>query len=131
MKSIRWKQRFENLTRSFGLFKRICAIENPSEAELMGLIQSFEIVFELSWKTVKDYLEAEGYQVASPREVIKQAFQNEILEDGSLWLEALTSRNQMAHLYDEKIAERVTTQIKEQYLPMIKQLHEFLSAQND
>ena len=54
MKSdVRWKQRFENFERSFLTFSRILKIESPNEAERMGLVQAFEIVFELSWKTLK------------------------------------------------------------------------------
>ena len=33
---------------------------------------------------MKDYLVAEGYEVKSPRESIKQAFQYGLIEDGAL-----------------------------------------------
>jgi hypothetical protein len=36
------------------------------------------MTFELELKVLKDYLEADGYIVKSPRETIKQAFKNEI-----------------------------------------------------
>jgi len=75
-KEIRWKQRFVNFDKAFQALERTVAIENPSEAERGGLIQFFEMAFELSWKTLKDYLEAGGFQVKSPRDVLKQAFQS-------------------------------------------------------
>lgn len=47
-KEIRWKQRFENFDKSFQVLERTIAIENPSEAERGGLIQFFEVSFELA-----------------------------------------------------------------------------------
>ncbi|WP_342774217.1 nucleotidyltransferase substrate binding protein [Aquibacillus sediminis] len=55
-----------------------------TELERAGIIQFFETTFELAWKVLKDYLEAEGYVAKSPRDSIKQAFQAEIIEDGHL-----------------------------------------------
>ena len=100
-KEIRWKQRFVNFEKAFQTLERTVVIENPSEAERGGLIQFFEVAFELSWKTLKDYLEAGGFQVKSPREVLKQAFQSGIIQDGHAWMEALEDRNLTAHTYNE------------------------------
>ncbi|WP_200086690.1 HI0074 family nucleotidyltransferase substrate-binding subunit [Salicibibacter cibi] len=61
--------------------------------ERAGLIQLFEVTFELAWKVFKDYLEAEGYIMKSPRQTIKQAFQMGIIEDGHTWIDALSDRN--------------------------------------
>ena len=60
LKAVRWRQRFQNLDKAFGQLARGLAIENPSDIERQGVIQSFEFTFELSWKTLKDYLEAQG-----------------------------------------------------------------------
>lgn len=38
---------------------------------------------------MKDYLEALGFLVKTPREKIKQAFQIELIGDGKTWLQAL------------------------------------------
>ncbi len=81
-KQIRWQQRFNNYSKSFKALERAVEIINPNEAEKGGIIQFYEVTFELAWKTLKDYLEAEGYLLKSPRETLKQAFQNEIINDG-------------------------------------------------
>ncbi|KIO63427.1 hypothetical protein B4064_3258 [Caldibacillus thermoamylovorans] len=65
------------------------------------LFNFFEITFELALKVLKDYLEAQGYIVKSPRETIKQAYQMEVIDDGHVWIEALSSRNLTTHTYDE------------------------------
>ena len=55
LKSIRWRQRFQNLQKAATQLERGLAIDLPSEIEMQGIIQSFEFTFELSWKTSIDY----------------------------------------------------------------------------
>ena len=122
LKTIRWQQRFQNLYKAFGQLKRGLAIEHPSDIEQQGIIQSFEFTFELSWKTLKNYLEAQGLLCQFPREVIKQAFQNQILSEGEIWLDMLAKRNLLAHTYDETLANEAYRLIKEDFAPQIEKL---------
>jgi len=128
-KEIRWKQRFANFDKAFLALERTMAIENPSEAERGGLIQFFEVAFELSWKTLKDYLEANGFQVKSPRDVLKQAFQSEIIQDDHAWMDALDDRNLTAHTYNEETAAKIEQLIRDKYFPAITALHKMLKAE--
>lgn len=68
------------------------AIDKSSIVERSGLIQFFEMAFELACKLLKDYLEAEGYVVKSPRDALKQAFQSGTIADGHTWIAALEDR---------------------------------------
>ncbi|NSJ93109.1 nucleotidyltransferase, partial [Coprococcus sp. MSK.21.13] len=87
-KEIRWRQRFENLLRAYTKFKSaVDAFDSLSMLEKEGLIQRFEYTLELSWKTVKDYLESQEVMAIFPKEVIKAAFHYEIIEDGDVWME--------------------------------------------
>jgi nucleotidyltransferase substrate binding protein (TIGR01987 family) len=117
LKTTRWRQRFQNLTKAFNQLERGLAITHPSDIEQHGIIQSFEFSFELSWKTLKDYLEAQGVMYQFPREVIKNAFQDQILTEGELWLDMLSKRNLLAHTYDETLAMEAYRLIKEKYSP--------------
>lgn len=130
-KDIRWKQRFDNFEKSYFTFNRILEIKSPNEAEKMGLVQAFEIVFELSWKVLKDYLSEQGYNVKSPREVLKQAFQNEIIEEGHIWLEALSSRNDTTHTYNNDIATALDIKIRDVYAPVIGSLYTYFRKELD
>ena len=130
-KEIRWKQRFVNFEKAFQTLERTVAIEHPSEAERGGLIQFFEVTFELAWKTLKDYLEADGFQINSPRDVLKQAFQSGIVQDGHAWIEALDDRNLAAHTYNEETALKIERLIREKYFPAISALHETLKSEAD
>jgi len=128
LKDIRWKQRFENLKRSYLLLERTISIKDPSEAERGGLIQFFETTFELTWKTIKDYLESEGIDAKTPRETLKQAFKIGLLEDGETWMKMLGDRNLMSHTYDEAESKKIEQKIRVEYFPQIKAIYETLKA---
>ena len=123
LKDTRWRQRFVNFEKSYKLLNKF--INKPIETELerAGIIQFFEVSFELSWKLMKDYLEAQELQTKSPREAIKQAFQIGLIDDGHVWIDALTDRNLTVHTYDEKLAEKMVKDIIYIYFPELKKLY--------
>ena len=90
------------------------------------MIQRFEYTFELAWKTVKDYLEYNGIKANSPREAIKEAFANDILQDGQVWIDMLEDRNLMAHTYDEQRANYALDRITTKYAMQINELYNYL-----
>jgi len=124
MQEIRWKYRFDNFSKAFEVLKRSLDIEEPTELERGGVIQFYEMSFELAWKTIKDYLKEEGFEVKSPRAAIKQGIQIEFLENPHQWMDALTDRNLTAHTYDEETAKRVYDSIKNSYFPILNQLYD-------
>lgn len=128
-KDVRWRQRFTNFEKSYKLLNQF--INQPIETELerAGIIQFFEIAFELSWKLMKDYLEAQGFIVRSPRETIKQAYQTGLINDGHIWIDALSDRNLTVHTYDEKLAEKIVKDIVHVYFPELKKLYEKLAKE--
>lgn len=116
---IRWKQRFVHYRKAFTLLEQAVSIPRLSEVERAGLIHFFEMTYELAWKVMKDYLEQEGFQVASPREAVKIAFQSGLISDGQVWLEALQDRNLAVHTYEENIALAVEKRIRDSYFPLL------------
>jgi len=131
LKDIRWKQRFENFEKSFKLLEKYSNQDIKTEIEKAGIIQFFEINFELAWKVLKDYLESQGFVVKSPREAIKQAFQAGLIEEGHIWMDALSKRNLTTHTYDEELAETFVKDIKQVYVPIFKSLYEKLVKELD
>lgn len=128
-KDIRWRQRFKNFEQSYKLLDKYIDQPVKTELERAGIIQFFEISFELSWKLMKDYLEAQQLYVKSPREAIKQSFQIGLIEQGHVWVDALADRNLTVHTYDEKVAEKMITDITNIYYPELKKLYEKLSKE--
>lgn len=127
----RWQQRFQNFEKAFRQLEDATQIPLERPIEKAGLIQIFKFSFELAWKTLKDYLEKEGHHTPSPRATIKQAFQNGLISDGHLWLDALEKRNLMAHAYDEQKAEQAIRLIRDHYYDLLKEVHETLRTKQD
>lgn len=124
-KDIRWQQRFQNFNKAFKYLQDTLTIKAPSDAERAGIIQFYEVAFELAWKTLKDFLTAEGFSVKSPREAIKTAFQNGYINNGDLWINALDSRNLSAHTYDEAMAQELVQNIRTIYFPLLEDFEEW------
>lgn len=126
---VRWKQRFQNFDKAFKrLTDAIQIIRNEPDNVLLqaGLIQTYEFTFELAWKTLKDYLEMEGFTVPSPRATLRQAFQCGYIQQGDVWLKALNDRNLTAHTYDDEVAKEVIADIQQTYYFLLKDLHQWL-----
>ena len=122
----RWKQRFQNFQKSLVDFRAALDKTEYTVLEQAGLIQLFEVSFELAWKTLKDLLFYEGYDVNSPRETIKQAFASGILTTSDVWMEAMEGRNRFSHTYDKKLAADSLRSIKTRYAPLLFELEKTL-----
>jgi nucleotidyltransferase substrate binding protein (TIGR01987 family) len=119
---IRWQQRFQQFEKAFALLQMAIAIEKPSIIERAGLVQCFEITFELARRLLKDYLRAEGFIVNSSRHAIKQAFQSGLISAGHDWIDALHDRNLTTHTYNEQTATAVEQKIRQVYYPFLQEL---------
>lgn len=126
---VRCRQRMVNYTKSLAHLRATVEKESLNEIEKAGLIQFFEVAFELSWKVMKDYLITEGYDVKSPREAIKTAFDYGLISDGAKWLEALEKRNLALEIYDEAILDELEKLITNTYYPMMVLLELKLKTQ--
>lgn len=93
-----------------------------------GAIKRFEFTAELAWKTVREYLLSEGViDINSPKRVMREAFINNIVEDGEGWIQILDDRNSTAHIYDEEDAEEVYQRITSRHIILFDELSEKLS----
>ena len=123
----RWKQLFENFEKAFQVFqRRIDAFkENPTdEAFQMSLIQSFEIILELSWNTFKDYMENQSLDCENfPKAIISKAFSAELISSPEDWMASINIRNKTSHAYKENILEEVTTFIQQTFYPLVRDLY--------
>ncbi len=131
-KDIRWEQRFQNFTKAMTYLEVALQIPNPDIVQKAGIIQFFEMSFELAWNLVKDYLEEQGFvDVKSPRGAIKKAFEMGILENGHDWMDLLQDRNLTAHTYDEQKATEMEQLIENKYFPLLKALHKSFKQKLD
>ena len=84
-----------------------------SKSDLLrdGLIQRFEFTFEPSWKALKEYMADQGVSgdIQFPKQVLKLAYENHIINDQQTWLKMLEARNSTSHIYDDKIAKEISS----------------------
>lgn len=107
--------------------------EEQRQIVIDGTLHRFEFTFELAWKTMKDYLEYMGIteKTGSPRENIKEAFKQGLIENGDIWIAIMLSRNELSQLYDEQASRDVYNRIKEQYIEEFIKLEEKLGAKEE
>ena len=124
---IRWHYRFTNFSRAFSLLRE--SLENGADAlsdlEREGVVQRFEYTFELAWNTLKDRMEYDGLILPSvtPRAVIRQAFQANLIEDGDVWIDMLNDRNLMSRKYDFATFKRVVDNVERRYLRILEAMY--------
>lgn len=108
-----YTDRLSELKMAFARLKEaIPEVKNQLDKD--GAIQRFEFVFELVWKTLKDYAEDKGrLDAVSPRDSFRVAADLGLIEDPVIWFDFLVSRNEAAHLYDEQKADEVFSKIPE------------------
>ena len=88
--------------------------KDPINAFIMdSCIQRFEFTYELSWKTLKRYLEmseasSQDIDTLAFPDLIRMGNEKALLKsDWTTWKIFLESRNKTAHTYDEQVAKDV------------------------
>ncbi|MBO5159022.1 MAG: HI0074 family nucleotidyltransferase substrate-binding subunit [Lachnospiraceae bacterium] len=125
-------KKYDNFCNALRNLKDIFNYTEPfGNVELTGMVGLFEVCFEQSWKAMKELLEKSGYdsaQTGSPRHIIKTAYQASMINDEDTWLEALVSRNNVAHAYNKDVALDIIYATKEKYYEMFCELKQSLES---
>lgn len=100
---------FTPLENAIKTFKKAVEKTKLNDLERDGAIQRFEFTFELCWKFARRLLFSLGKKdvSASPRPLLRDAHQENLISDVKAWFEFLDARNNTSHLYDEIEAEKV------------------------
>lgn len=129
----RWQQRHDSFTRALSLLEE-GVTSDPSALSMLekeGVVHRFEYTFDLAWKTLKDYLQAQGVDLrpVAPRQVLKQALIAEALQEGQVWMDMLEDRVRASHQSNEAGLAEVARTIHELYLPAMQALQLWLDGQ--
>ena len=129
---IRWIQRFDNYTRALGTLRRAVKLSEQrtlSELEEQGLIQGFEFTHELAWNVLKDFLEEQGFVgIIGSKNATREAFKNNLLADGQVWMDMIKARNETSHTYNLELAGKISTDILTRYFPALKEMEAHFQA---
>ena len=122
---IRWVQLFMKYKKALTRLQKVQVsdLASLSELEKEGLIQRFEYTYELSWKTLQDFLRYKGYiDFAGPNATLSLALQDGYITDADGWRKMKKSRELMSHTYDEGQADLIASDIIEIYTNLLSQL---------
>ncbi len=115
MEDIRWQQRFDNFNLALDQLTQAVELSHQralSDLEKQGVIQGFEIVHELAWNVLKDFLGFEGVTgIVGSRGAVREAFKRELIDDGELWMDMIEKRNLSSHTYNKELAEELVNAI--------------------
>jgi len=99
-----------------------------------GVIQNFEVTFELCWKFMKKYLKinlgSEYVDGIHRKELFRLAAEHHLINDVEQWFDYNKARNLTSHIYKEEYAEDVFREA-EKFLADAKFLLDALEARND
>lgn len=128
--------KYENFCRACTRLKEALAEygATPESSVLRGgVIQRFEITFELGWKSLKAYMEDQGAsgELQFSKGVLKAAYAAELISDADAWLDMLAARNVTSHIYDDAQAAQVLEAIRDRYFISLNTLKEFCERQAD
>ncbi|HOO33978.1 MAG TPA: nucleotidyltransferase substrate binding protein [Thermotogota bacterium] len=125
-KNIRWIQRFNNFEKALNRLQSAVDMYQTrglTDLEKQGMIQAFEFTHELSWKTMKDFLENRGNQdIFGSKDATRLSFTLGLIKDGEVWMDMIKSRNLSSHTYDENIAEKLVVRIVNEYVSEFEEL---------
>lgn len=102
------------------------AIEmNPEENTIVldGIMKRFEYSYELAWRLMRAYLEYKGVSdISDAKSSIRQAYKNELVENGEEWLNMLLDRNKVIFMGSKDQKLKVYSNIRETYIALLNSL---------
>ena len=106
-KSDKLNRNLENFAKALSQLEK--ALDEPESSIVRdATIQRFEFTYELCWKTLKGFLEnIHGIRAISPRQVFKEAFALDLIDNENVFLEMIESRNVLSHTYNEDQAQGI------------------------
>ncbi|MCI9380707.1 MAG: antitoxin [Dorea sp.] len=115
----KFMKRYESFQKSLDALNEAKERDMDDSFVLSGTSAKFSITFDLSWKLMKDILVQHfaitDFVAGSPREVLRKAFQAELITD-DIWMEMLNTRNRLIHDYDGEIIKQYCTRIVNVYI---------------
>jgi nucleotidyltransferase substrate binding protein (TIGR01987 family) len=89
-------------------------------------IQRFEFTYELAWNALKSYLATLDITTLSPKETLKTAYKQGLLEDANAWSELHQKRNLTSHTYDADLAQSIYNYLKTEGVHLFISLNQTL-----
>ena len=112
---------YSSLVRTRDTLKRILQT-SQNEAEKMGVVQAFEICYELSWRVLKKILRFRGVEAGAARDVFREAARLKLLADAERWFSYIEKRNVTVHAYRKEVLDELFSNTVREFLQDLDQL---------
>lgn len=123
MRSVEFK--YMNLKKAYLRLKEVSDMyDGKNDIIRDSLIQRFEFTYELTHKTLKEFMKYLGVTLENsfPRTIYKKAYVNNLISDDSVWINLLEDRNCISHIYNESLADEIAKRIVDKYVDAIGEL---------
>lgn len=111
----------EDFNKALIRFKEILQ-EKKTDIVRDSAIKRFEITFDLTWKTLKAFLEEHhNTSCASPQSCFREGFRVGVIDYDDSWIEMAKIRNKTVHSYNEALAEEIYAKLSNT-LPIFEKL---------
>lgn len=119
-------KKYDNFCRSLSNLEDIYKYSEPYDVVVLtGLVGLYRFSFDQSQTVMKEILEQKGFsegKTGTPKQILKTAYEAGMIDDETLWLEALQARNNVSLAYNEDIALGIVSDTKEKYVELFKKL---------
>ncbi len=123
----KFSRRFQSFCNSLDALAEAKQRDLSDSFVLSGTSAKFSIIFDLSWKVMKDilvqYYAITGFVAGSPREVLRESYKANLI-DTDEWMQMLKVRNELAHDYDCEIVKTYCSTIVEKYIDLFYDFEE-------
>ena len=123
MRSVEFK--YINLKKAYLRLKEVSDMyDGKNDIIRDSLIQRFEFTYELTHKTLKEFMKYLGVTLENsfPRTIYKKAYVNNLISDDQVWINLLEDRNCTSHIYNENLADEVAKRLNDFSLTSVFEL---------
>ena len=76
----------------------------------IAICKAFEVALEYAWKDLKKIIEDKGLEAYSPKDVVREAANINLIEDPEDWIDYINARNLSVHDYFS-LTEKATVEL--------------------
>jgi len=74
-----------------------------------GAVQAFKVCYELSWKTMKCILTAQGVESTAPRDVFRKAALTHLIDNPENWFTFIEKRHLTSYTYEKENVDAIVS----------------------
>lgn len=132
-KELRAQDSLHNFDKALEKFSNVVSRREEFYKEGYGdvyldlVVKRFEFTYEMSWKTIKRYMDFIGIDCPNPRSCFKEALVQGLITDETVWLDMIERRNLSSHMYDEDEIKEILQKVND-YVMAFENLNESIEA---